>query len=224
MEPKKNPNIDLGQTRHLFFFVGMSIALLLSITAFEWKSYETSIVDLTGLQSDPFEEAEIIRTIQPPPEPPKPKLIDPIIEIVPDDIEIDEIEFEIDNDPLEDLSNEIPFVEMPPEEVIEIFEGIVEEMPEPNGGYKAFYSFLSRNMKYPRTAKNLGMEGRVFLQFVVDEKGEITDIKVIKGIGSGCDEEAKRVLALSPKWKPGKQRGRSVKVRMVIPVVFKLSN
>ena len=78
-------------------------------------------------------------------------------------------------------------------------------------------------MKYPNQARRMGIEGRVFVQFVVDKDGQLTEIKAVKGIGAGCDEEAVRVLKSAPKWKPGKQRGRPVKVRMILPITFKLS-
>ena len=79
-------------------------------------------------------------------------------------------------------------------------------------------------MKYPSQARRMGIEGRVFVQFVVDKDGTVTEVKSVKGIGAGCDEEAERVLRMSPKFKPGKQRGRSVKVRMVLPIIFRLNN
>ena len=79
-------------------------------------------------------------------------------------------------------------------------------------------------MEYPSQARRMGIEGRVFVQFVVDKQGNVTEVQSVKGIGAGCDEEAERVLRESPKFKPGKQRGRPVKVRMVLPIIFKLSN
>jgi protein TonB len=86
----------------------------------------------------------------------------------------------------------------------------------------SFLKYVSKNLKYPAQARRMGVEGKVFVQFVVEKDGSITDIKVVKGIGAGCDEEAVRVLENAPKWKPGKQRGRPVKQRIVLPIVFKL--
>lgn len=100
---------------------------------------------------------------------------------------------------------------------------IVEEAPEPTNGMKAFYEYIGQNLKYPREARFSGIQGRVFLQFVVDTDGSLTDIKVLKGIGMGCDEEAVKVLESYPeKWKPGMQRGKAVKTRLSLPIVFKL--
>ncbi|MCK5371843.1 MAG: energy transducer TonB, partial [Cyclobacteriaceae bacterium] len=92
----------------------------------------------------------------------------------------------------------------------------------PVGGIKAFYDFVGANLRYPPRALRMGLEGRVFVEFVVEKDGSLTDIKVVKGIGGGCDDEAVRVISLAPKWNPGKQRGNAVRVRMVLPIMFKL--
>jgi periplasmic protein TonB len=108
------------------------------------------------------------------------------------------------------------------EEVAEEIFTIVEDQPQPKGGMAAFYEYVGKNLKYPAQARRMGIEGKVFVEFVVDKDGTITDVKAIKGIGAGCDEEAIRVIQLAPKWSPGKQRGRPVKVRMILPITFKL--
>jgi len=117
---------------------------------------------------------------------------------------------------------DVVFEEAPEEEVAEEIFTIVEDQPEPNGGMAAFYQYVSKNMKYPNQARRMGVEGKVFVQFVVDKDGSITEVQAIKGIGAGCDEEAVRVIQEAAKWKPGKQRGRPVKVRMILPITFKL--
>lgn len=99
----------------------------------------------------------------------------------------------------------------------------LEEQPGPNGGMAAFYKYVGKTMRYPNDARRLGLEGRVFVQFEVDKNGELIQIKTIKGVGSGCDKEAERVVKNSPRWKPGKQRGQPVKVRMILPITFRLS-
>ena len=86
----------------------------------------------------------------------------------------------------------------------------------------AFYKYISTNLRYPDQARKMGVEGKVFVQFIVDKDGSITDVQAIKGIGEGCDEEAVRVIEGSNKWIPGKQRGRPVKVKMILPITFKL--
>ena len=100
----------------------------------------------------------------------------------------------------------------------------VESQPLPKRGMRTFLRFVQNNIYYPIDARKAGVEGRVFVQFVVDTDGKLTNVKTIKGIGSGCDEEAERVIARAKAWKPAIQRGRPVKVKMVLPVTFKLSN
>ncbi len=105
----------------------------------------------------------------------------------------------------------------------EVFD-IVEDQPTPIGGMPQFYEYIAQNMKYPSKAKAMGLEGRVFIQFIVDKSGKLTQVKAVKGIGAGCDEEAVRVIENAGLWTPGKQRGREVNVRMILPITFKLDN
>jgi TonB family protein len=100
---------------------------------------------------------------------------------------------------------------------------IVENQPAPREGMAAFYEYIKKNLRYPAQAKNIGIQGKVFVQFIVASDGSLTDVKAVKGIGAGCDEEAVRVLESSPKWKPGMQRNQAVNVRMILPVTFKLN-
>lgn len=99
---------------------------------------------------------------------------------------------------------------------------IIEEQPIPDGGLKGFYQYISQTLVYPKVAKRNGIEGRVFVQFYVSENGKLTDVKVIKGLGGGCDEEAIRLIKEAPAWIPGKQRGKIVKVKISLPIEFKL--
>ena len=99
---------------------------------------------------------------------------------------------------------------------------IVEEMPAYPGGDDKLYEYLGKNIKYPQIARESGIQGRVFVNFVVEPDGSVSNVKVMRGIGGGCDEEAVRVIKTMPKWKPGKQRGKAVRVTYTIPVVFKL--
>lgn len=221
MELRKNPKIDLEKRRGLHFNLGLCIAMLLIMSAFEWRSEIKQLVVL------PDEEtADLLPPFEPPatriPPPPKP-IVQPTIIEVPDEKEIEEeVEFVLDPVDIE-IDDIVDFEpEIIEEKAPEVFD-IVEESPSPNGGMSSFYKFLGKHMKYPAQAQRMGIEGRVFVQFVVDTSGKITQIQTIKGIGGGCDEEAERVLALVPKWNPGKQRGRPVNVRMIVPVVFSLN-
>ena len=99
---------------------------------------------------------------------------------------------------------------------------VVEEMPKYPGGTNELYKFLGANIKYPQLAKDNGIEGRVFVNFVVEKDGEISNIKILRGIGSGCDDEAIRVIGLMPKWTPGKQHGKNVRVSYNLPIKYSL--
>ncbi len=108
--------------------------------------------------------------------------------------------------------------ETPEEEVFTV----LEEPAKFPGGIKAFYTFLSKNVRYPKRAKGNNVQGRVFVQFIVEKDGAISNLKVVKGIGSGCDEETIRVLKLMPKWNPGKREGTPVRQKMIQPISFAL--
>jgi len=222
---KKYDHSNLDKYSRLFLNMGLAFTLVFVIWAFNYKDYDdASLVDLGQVEDDFEDIMEIPPTEQPPPPPPKIQL--PEIIEVPDEEEIEEeIEVELDVEVTEEtVIEDIVFEEAPEEEVVEEVFTIVEDQPEFPGGMAAFYKYVGDNMNYPSQAKRMGIEGRVYVQFVVDKDGTVTEVKAVKGIGAGCDEEAERVLRESPKFKPGKQRGRAVKVRMVMPIIFKLSN
>ncbi len=221
MESKKNKKADLERMYRLFLNVGLCTSLMLVILAFEWPTYrESGIVELGKLNDDFEDILEIPPTDQPPPPPPKIEL--PVIVEVPNEEEIkEETEIIIDMEVTE-LTVIEDIVPKPRDEEVDVVVDIVENYPEFPGGMKAFYKYVGDNMKYPTQAVRMGIEGRVYVQFVVDKEGNLSEVKAIRGIGAGCDEEAERVLRESPKFIPGKQRGRPVKVRMVMPIVFKL--
>lgn len=224
MEIKKNPNVDLTKKSGLFLNIGLVISLALSLIAFEYKSYDDgSLMELAGVNDDFEEMTEIPPTEQPPP--PPPKIQQPEIIEVPDEEEIEEeIEVDLDVDISDEtVIEEAIFEEAAEEEIADEIFTIVENQPVPTGGQTGFNRYIQKNLKYPKQAHRMGVEGKVFVQFVVEKNGSITDVKVIRGIGAGCDEEAIRVIKKSPKWTPGKQRGKAVKVRMVLPITFKLS-
>ncbi len=225
MEQKKSPNADLSKKWGLFFNIGLCVTLSLVIYAFEYTpSEEGELMDLGQVEDDFEDIMEIPPTEQPPPPPPVVQL--PEIIEVPDEEEIEEeIEVDLDVEVTEEtVIEDIVFEEAPEEEEVEEIFTIVEDKPGFPGGDAAMYQYLGKNINYPSQARRMGIEGRVFVQFVVNQDGSISDVQAIKGIGAGCDEEAERVIKSMPKWKPGKQRGRAVKVRMVLPVFFKLNN
>lgn len=224
MEPKKNPNKDLSKKRGLLLNLGMVVSLLFTILAIEWKTYDKVEEAQKMVMDEVFEDiVEVPITSQPPPPPPKVQV--PEIVEVPDEEEIEEeIEVELDVEVTEEtVVEEIVFEEAPEEEVVEEVFTIVEEGATFPGGIAEFYKYLKKTLKYPKQAQRMGIEGRVFVQFIVEKDGSLTDIKVVKGIGAGCDEEAARVLKNSPKWKPGKQRGKAVRQKMIQNITFKLN-
>jgi len=99
---------------------------------------------------------------------------------------------------------------------------IVQKQPEPVGGYPSLYNYIAKNLRYPADARRMGIQGKVFVRFVVDIDGSLTQIQVVNGIGGGCDEEAVRLFMASPKWQPGMREGKRVKVRMMLPITFRL--
>ncbi len=227
MELKKTPEADLESKKGIFGSLGLVLALAIVLVAFEWKSYEKEQIQVAARAAVETEEEMIIQTEQnlPPPPPPPPAQVSDQIEIVEDDVEI-ETEVEIDAEATEETVVEDyvapPVVEE--EEVVEeeIFQ-IVEEMPSYPGGAEALYSYLNDNIRYPVVAMESGISGRVYVQFVVEKDGSVSDVKVVRGIGGGCDEEAVRVIQAMPKWNPGKQRGRAVRVLYSVPILFTLN-
>ena len=220
MEPKKNPKADLEKQKGIFFRIGLIAVLAFVWFALEYKSYESSAFDLGTLMMEDIEEEIIPITepeIKPPPPPPK---VEELV-IVEDEVEIEE-ELEIEDDEVNE-ETEVVVIEEEEEVIdeVEIFT-IVEDMPRFGDGEADLLNYLSKNIKYPQMAKESGISGIVYVTFVVNPKGEVTDVKVLRGIGGGCDKEAVRVVKKMPKWKPGKQRGKPVSVQYNLPVRFVL--
>ncbi len=225
MDAKKTPKADLESKRVLFVQIGLVITLALIWSAFEWKSYEKRELDLGTREAVDIVE-EIIpvteQKVKPPP-PPPPKQVT-VINIVEDDVEIeDEIEIDAEASETTEIEEYVP-IEM--EEEAEIQEEqifvVVEAMPEYPGGDAARMEFLNKNIKYPTMARESGIQGRVYVTFVVEKDGSVTDVRVLRGIGGGCDEEAVRVVKAMPKWIPGRQRNKPVRVQFNLPVRFTL--
>lgn len=229
MEPKKNAKHDVNRHRALLLNAGLIVSLVIVICAFEWSvSTEPEKVVLNAYQGEDMTVVDYPRpTNHEKKELPKPKpvaTVKPLQAVIIKEVSTNDYAEspnpEIDVESLEPS----PFVGLEdiPEEVtpVDTFL-VVENMPEPIGGWSAFTNTLSKNLKYPKRAQQTGTTGKVFVQFTVNSHGEVVLFSVLKGIGQGCDEEAMRVLALT-KWKPGKQRGRAVNVKMVQPVNFTL--
>lgn len=221
---------NLNENDLLHFSIGLVLSMLFVIVMFEWKSYDvaelTSIGSTYETNNDDFLEIPPSEQTLPPPPPRRIQAVN-IVEVHEEEI-IDIVEIDLDIDITEDTKFEdydnTPIeieLEEEEEETDEIFL-IVETPSVPIGGYAQFYADVSEKMRYPSQARRLGVEGKVFVQFVVDKTGAITNVKVVKGIGAGCDEEAIKVIESMPNWSPAKQRGKPVRVMMVLPITFKL--
>ena len=227
MELKKNPKADLEKRRGLYLEIGLVVILAAALIAFNVKSYDKD--DAKGFEREVIEEVEeqIIQTdIQDPPPPPPPETpeVTTVIEVVSDDKE-DVKEVNFSTEVTDDTKNIeiVPVVIDEEEEVIEeqIF-SVVENEPEFPGGMEALYKYLAQNIKYPQLARENGITGKVYVTFVVEKDGSIANPKVLRDIGGGCGAEAIRVVKAMPKWSPGKQRGKAVRVQFNLPVSFNL--
>jgi len=223
MEPKKNPKVDLEKKRGLFMQIGLALSLLIVLGAFEYRTYEKVISSLGDLVLDADFEEEIENTFReekPPPPPPPPP--DEIV-IVEDDEEIEETEIEET-----ESDEELEVIEEEEETTDEVFM-VVEEMPLFEGcSDKActdtkIFQYIFRNTKYPPIAKENNITGKVYVSFVVDKTGKVSDVQVMRGVDKYLDKEAIRVVQSLPKFSPGKQRGKAVKVRYNVPITFSLN-
>ena len=221
MEAKKNKSADLTRKSGYYFSIGLFLAMAMAVMAFEWRQPERAILDLGRNQDFPPELIDIPPTTDiPPPPVPAPMnrfLVEVDINVKPDSIPPIDIEASELLKPVEFI---VPVPE--PEEPTDVPMTFPEESAFPKGGFAAFYNFVGDKIKYPVQARRMGIEGRVYVEFVINKDGTLTDVKAIKGIGAGCDQEAVRIVQSSPAWNPGKQRGKAVKQRYTIPIIFKL--
>ncbi len=227
MELKKNPKADLEKRRGLYLEIGLVVILAASLIAFNVKSYDKD--ESTGFerQAEQVEEEIIIQTdIQEPPPPPPPEApeVTTIIEVVSDDKEIEK-EVTFSSEVTDDTKNiaivQVQIEEEEDETETQIFT-VVENEPEFPGGMEALYKYLAQNIKYPQLARENNITGKVYVTFVVEKDGSIANPKVLRDIGGGCGAEAIRVVKAMPKWNPGKQRGKAVRVQFNLPVNFNL--
>ena len=226
MEVKKSPKADLEGKKSTWLLIGYVVVLAFMFVAFEWTQRDVKI-DTSQAVADVVFEEEIIpitetpeQATPPPPEAPK---VAELLEIVDDQADIEEPTTILneDNTPKVEVKYvPVQVVEEEPEEQT-IFE-VVENMPGFPGGQAALMQYLAKNIKYPAIAQENGTQGRVIVQFVVNKDGSIVDAKVVRSVDPYLDKEALRVINTMPKWKPGMQRGKPVRVKFTVPVMFKL--
>jgi len=225
MEVKKTERASLEKNKSIYTLFGMILTLSIVWFAFEYKTYDKQSIEVMRNVSLDDEEDVILQTerIEPPP-PPPPQQQTTVIEIVEDDIDVDEdidIDIETDDDDVieEQVIDEVD-EDAGKEDEIFVF---VEDQPGYPGGDEARLKYLSKAIVYPERAKEIGIQGTVYVTFVVEKDGSISGVKILRGIGGGCDEAAINAIKGMPKWSPGKQRGRAVRAQFNMPVRFILA-
>ena len=227
MEIKKTEKASLENKKLLFLEIGLIVSLLITFVAFEWKQAEINVSNLEDTTQIEAEEEIIPITQETPPPPPaevKIPILSDQIDIVDDNIELENniINLEDDASLGVEIQDYIEVVEEVVEEEAIPFQ-LVEEKPSFMGGDANMFSkWVNERLVYPEIAKENGVQGRVTLQFTVEKDGTVTKVKVLRGVDPSLDKEAVRVVSMSPKWKPGKQRDRAVPVTYTFPVIFQL--
>ena len=232
MQPKKNPKVDLNKNSSLYFAIGLALVLFIIWRGIEWKSYDKSayLYESLNVVDDDDEEipvTEQIKTPPPPPPPPAPE----VIEVVEDEEEIEEtviestetdqeeiVEVEVLEEEFEDV--DVPFAII---EDVPIYPGC-ENVPKSKRRdcfQEQINKHIRKNFRYPEIAQEMGIQGRVFVSFIISKDGTISNIRK-RGPDKNLEREAERIISKLPKMTPGKQRGRPVRVPFSIPITFRL--
>lgn len=228
MESKKSSKVDLESKRNMFFLFGLVTALGVTLLAFEWNTKPSRVESLGVIQSQTVEEEYIPPTreqeVKPPPPPPPPTAVE-VLNIVDNDIDIEnELKIEDSGAGDETFIDVNPVVQTKKEKEVEepkIFY-IVEEPAKFPGGERALYKYIQNTVKYPVIAQENGVQGKVYVKFVVNESGKVSNAEILRGVDPSLDKEALRVINSLPDFKPGKQRGNPVKVFYNAVINFQL--
>jgi protein TonB len=225
MQVKKSEKASLENDKLIYILMGLVFVLSLVYVALEWTEKEVTKYEVTDTEFLFEEEVEIQQTTQETPPPPPPPAVQEVevLNVVEDNVETESIEVNTEDDKEAEVVIAAPVEAPVEEEEEEVVFVVVESMPEFPGGQQALFKYLSENVKYPVIAQENGIQGRVICQFVVNKDGSIVDVEVVRSGGDpSLDKEAVRVIKSMPKWKPGKQRGKAVRVKYTVPVNFKL--
>jgi protein TonB len=227
MEPKKSPKANLENKKTLFLEVGFIFALIFCLIALEWTSGQRRASAYDNMSEEAIEEEQVPVTEETPPEqapPPEPTVTD-LFEIVENDVVLtNDVKFQ-DDETSADKQVEIyaPVIQAQEEETEEEIFVIVEDMPKFKGGdINNFREWVQKRVRYPELAAENGIQGRVFISFVVEPTGSVTNVTVTRSVDPLLDQAAMEAVMASPKWEPGMQRGRPVRVRYSIPIIFQL--
>ena len=233
MEPKKNPKVDLNKNSSLYFVIGLSLVLLITWRVIEWKTYK-NVYDYEALIIDDDDDEDVPITEQlktPPPPPPPPPPAPEIIEVIEDEEEIEETVIESTETDEEEIIEVVEVIEE--YEDIDVPFAVIEDVPIFPGCERVNKSerrscfqdqmnrHIKRNFRYPEIAQEMGIQGRVYVNFIISKNGNITNIRM-RGPDKNLEKEAERIIAKLPRMTPGKQRGRPVRVPFSIPITFRL--
>ena len=233
MQIKKNPKADLSKNSNLYFAIGLAVILFISWRAIEWKTYDKSGYgyEALNIDDDDDEDVPITEQIKTPPPPPPPPPAPEIIEVVEDEEEIEETIIESTETDQEEI---VEIVEVEEEfEDVDVPFAVIEDVPIYPGCERVSKSkrrdcfqeqinkHIRKNFRYPEIAQEMGIQGRVYVNFVIDKDGSITSIRM-RGPDKNLEKEAQRIIAKLPRMTPGKQRGRAVRVPFSIPITFRL--
>ncbi|MDD3040210.1 energy transducer TonB [Bacteroides sp.] len=229
MEAKKSKKAAIENQRGSWLMMGLIVALAFMFVSFEWTQHDVRVA-LISSADDPIFVTELVpitfpdeKKLEPPP--PAVKSVTDLFTIVDDDIDVDEDVSIVADDMTYNKPVEGVFV--PPVGIVEtVVEDEIyvaaENMPEFPGGTDQLMKYLASHIKYPTISQEMGTDGRVIVQFVVDKNGSITSPEVVRSVDPYLDKEALRVISTMPKWKPGEQNGKKVRVKFTVPVTFKL--
>lgn len=229
MEIKKSPQADLERGKGLSLLLGLVVAISVLFVTLEWRTQSGQTVAAAALDMSMIDDALLVQDEQPEEQPEEIKQPEEVQEaqlpddfkVVDDNKEVAKIAF-VSSD--EDKPTPPPVVAPPtlePEDTEEIFE-IVEEPTSFPGGMQELMKWLGKNIKYPDLAADNGIQGRVMVRFVVERDGSTSNVEIARSVDPSLDKEAIRVVKAMPKWNPGKQRGKAVRQRFVLPVQFRL--
>ena len=233
MEPKKNPKVDLNKNSSLYFVIGLSLVLLITWRVIEWKTYK-NVYDYEALIVDDDDDEDIPITEQlktPPPPPPPPPPAPEIIEVIEDEEEIEETVIESTETDEEEIIEVVEVIEE--YEDIDVPFAVIEDVPifpgcervnkseRRNCFQEQMNKHIKRNFRYPEIAQEMGIQGRVYVNFIIAKNGNITNIRM-RGPDKNLEKEAERIIGKLPRMTPGKQRGRPVRVPFSIPITFRL--
>ena len=221
MEVKKTKRANIEKSKSTFILIGLIISLSFVWFSFEYKTYDKPDNSIEAFDLLIDDGDIILQTARPKPIPP-PRIIS-VIDIIEDTKEdVPDVVIDIETSTLEDIEGLVA----PEKEEVEYVEDplfiLVETYPSFIGGEKARLNYLKNNLHYPEIAKSINIQGTVYVQFIVEKNGAITNVKVVRGIGNGCDEAAAHTVKNMPPWNPGLQRGIPVRTRFIMPIRFVL--